>query len=522
MRKRNTLSAECCSGANFKLQIYCCPLFRAFQDLDRGFDRCAKSLCRIIFQFESEPGGVDNAPMLIATMLAYLVALLAIGLWARARTVDSSDFHLAGRRMGPWVAALSASASSSSAWTLLGMSGAAYAWGLQAIWLVPAVVSGFVINWVFIAPRLQPASHASGALTLVEFLADGLEPRAARRLRVLGALIILFCFTFYIASQFQAAGTAIGTALSIPGALALVMGALIVVGYVFLGGFWAASVTDALQGLMMLFVALLLPLAALIAVGGFDALFAGLRALDDPALLRAVDQPNLPLSILFVAGLFGIGLGYPGQPHVVNRFMAMEKRESIAGARTIALIWAGLIYSGMVLLGWSARVLLPDLANGESALLAVAAGLLPPALSGLVTGGVLAAIMSTADSQLLVAGSAVSHDLRRGRYSLALDRTVIVALGALAVLLALYFPATIFDRVLFAWQGLGNAFGPLLIVTLFAGPVRSPNRFAAMLTGFGLTVALSFAPNAPGDAAERLIPFFLALAIAWIGRGGRR
>jgi sodium/proline symporter len=188
-------------------------------------------------------------------MLAYLVALLAIGFWARSRTADTSDFHLAGRRMGPWVAALSASASSSSAWTLLGMSGAAYAWGLQAIWLVPAVVSGFVINWVFIAPRLQPASHASGALTLVEFLADGMESGASRRLRILGALIILFCFTFYIASQFQAAGTAIGTALSIPGALALVVGALIVIAYVFLGGFWAASVTDALQGMMMLFVA---------------------------------------------------------------------------------------------------------------------------------------------------------------------------------------------------------------------------------------------------------------------------
>jgi len=456
--------------------------------------------------------------MLIATMLAYLVALLAIGFWARARTVDSSDFHLAGRRMGPWVAALSASASSSSAWTLLGMSGAAYAWGLQAIWLVPAVVSGFVINWVFIATRLQPASHASGALTLVEFLADGLESRASRRLRALGALIILFCFTFYIASQFQAAGTAIGTALEIPGALALIVGAVIVIAYVFLGGFWAASVTDALQGLMMLFVAIVLPLVALAAAGGPTGLMAGMQALEDPSLLRVVDQPGLPTAVLFIAGLFGIGLGYPGQPHVVNRFMAMEKRESIARARLIALVWAGLIYTGMVLLGWSARVLMPALADGESALLAVAAELLPPLLGGLVTGGVLAAIMSTADSQLLVAGSAVSHDLRRGRYSLTLDRIVIVVLGALAVLLALYFPATIFDRVLFAWQGLGNAFGPLLIVTLFAGPVRGGYRFAAMLTGFGLTVALSFAPNAPGDAAERLIPFLLALAIAWAGR----
>jgi len=456
--------------------------------------------------------------MLIATMLVYLVALLAIGAWAQRRTTDTSDFHLAGRKMGPWVAALSASASSSSAWTLLGVSGAAYAWGLEAIWLVPAVVSGFVINWVFIAPRLQPASHANGALTLVEFLASGLEDAAQRRLRLAGALIVLFCFTFYIASQFQGAGTALGTALPIGTPAAIAIGALIVVLYVFLGGFWAASVSDALQGLMMLFVALVLPLVAFVTVGGWSGMISGLESLAEPNLTRFNTQPNMIFAFVFVAGLFGIGLGYPGQPHVVNRFMALEKPESIRLARVIALVWAAIIYTGMVLLGWSARVLLPELGDGEAALLEIAAQLLPPILGGLIAGGVLAAIMSTSDSQLLVAGSAVSHDIRRGNFSLAVDRIVIVVFGILAVLLALYFPATIFERVLFAWQGLGNAFGPLLIVLLFAGPVRPGYRMAAMLTGFGLTVALNFTPDAPGDAAERLIPFFLALAIAWAGR----
>lgn len=460
--------------------------------------------------------------MLISTMLAYLVALFAIGIWAQRRTADTSDFHLAGRRMGPWVAALSASASSSSAWTLLGVSGAAYAWGLEAVWLIPAIVSGFIINWTLIAPRLQRASCGSGALTLVEFLALGLAPSQQRILRLSGALIVLFCFTFYVASQFQAAGSAIGAAMPIAQGWAMVIGAAIVVAYVFMGGFWAASVSDALQGLMMLFVALVLPVAALVAVGGPEQLFDRLAGLGDPSLMRWIDQGDRLSGFLFVVGLFGIGLGYPGQPHVVNRFMAMERPESIALARAIALSWAAMIYIGMVVLGWCARVLMPELADGESALLEVSAMLMPPVLGGLIAGGVLAAIMSTSDSQLLVAGSAFSHDIRRGRFSLTADRAVIVVIGALAVLLALFFPATIFQRVLFAWQALGNAFGPLLIVLLLSGPIRFRWRLSAMLIGFTLTVALSFAPDVPGDAAERLIPFFLALAVAVIGRRASR
>jgi sodium/proline symporter len=455
--------------------------------------------------------------MVAVTLIVYLVVLLGIGIWAQGRVGDTADFHLAGRRMGPAVAALSASASSSSAWTLLGTSGAAYLWGLQAVWLIPAVISGFVINWVFIAPRLQAASRASQALTVVEFLAQGTPASTERRLRALGAVIILFCFTFYVAAQFQAAGTAISTAMPVEASLAMVIGAAIVIIYVFMGGFWAASVTDSLQGLMMLAVAIILPAVALVQVGGPAGLWAGLVALEQPELLKLVDQPSLLLAMVFVVGLFGIGLGYPGQPHVVNRFMAMSSADQVPRARFIALSWAAIIYVGMVVLGWSGRVLLPDLGNGEAVLLQLSVDLLPAVIGGVVTGGVLAAIMSTADSQLLVAGGAVSHDLQTRQRSLYADRMVIIVLGVAAIGLALFFPATIFDRVLFAWQVLGNAFGPLLIVLLFVGSVRPGYRVAAMLSGALLTIAISYFPQAPGNAIERLLPFFVALWVSWVG-----
>lgn len=455
--------------------------------------------------------------MLPVTLFAYLLCLLIIGVWAGTRVGDSGDFHLAGRRLGPVVASLSASASSSSVWTLLGVSGAAYLWGLSALWLVPAVLSGFALNWYAVAPRLQAASRDNGTLTLVAFLAHGSAPGAAQRLRALGAGLILFCFSLYVAAQFQGAGTALAAALPVSGTAAVVGGAIVVVGYVLLGGFWAASVTDALQGLMMLLVALVLPLWALAAVGGPLALIDGLTHLSDPALTRLVDQPTPWLASVFVAGLFGIGLGYPGQPHVVNRFMAMRSGHDIGRARAIALVWAAIIYSGMVLLGWCGRLLLPANADPESVLLTLSGQLLPAVLGGLVSGGVLAAIMSTADSQLLVAGGAVTHDLRRRGSSVRLDRLVVLGVGAAAVLLALLVPQSIFARVLFAWQVLGNGFGPLLLVLLWRGPVADGHRLTAMLCGSGLTIAASLLPDAPGDALERLLPFAAALLIALAG-----
>ncbi len=461
---------------------------------------------------------MSSATTIIAVIVVYQVVLLAIGWWASRRNHDNEDFYLGGRKLGPVVASLSAATSSSSAWSLLGVSGAAFAWGLQAVWLVPAVLTGFLINWYLVAPRLHRQSHASGAVTVVEFIAGNTDNQTVtqqRRIRWFGALIILFSFAFYIAAQFQAAGTTFARVLPVSAELAIVIGAVVVLAYVWLGGFWAASVTDALQGMVMLAVSLLLPTLALLKIGGFAQLLTGLRALNDPGLLTIVNQPGLLTAMLFVTGLFGIGFGYPGQPHVVNRFMAMADSGQIPTARRIAIGWGIVIFAGMVLLGLCGRVLLGELDNREDVLLVAGELLLHPVLAGVVIAGVLSAIMSTADSQLLTAASAVSHDMQHSQMHTA--RWVVLAIGVAAIILAIFFPEAIFSRVLFAWQALGAAFGPVLMVMLWRGAIQSNWKLAAMLTGFLSTIVISACPDTPGDVAERWIPLILATALALLG-----
>jgi sodium/proline symporter len=461
----------------------------------------------------------ETAPVLV-TLLVYNAILIGVGLWARDRNRDIESFYLGGRGLGPWVAAISASASSSSAWTLLGVSGAAYAWGLPALWLFPATVGGFVFNWCYVAPRLRELSAKEHAVTLSEVIAPpGLGAARQRVLRV-AAAIIVFSFVFYIASQFEAAGNAFESVFGLSKSNSILVGAGIVLAYTLLGGFWAVSVTDSLQGLLMAIAAVLLPAVALAAVGGPLELVSGLATKGSAGSPLPAGGLLSATAIFFVLGTLGIGFGYPGQPHVVNRFMALNSDRSLRRGRIIALAWAVVVYSGMLLLGLCARVLYSDVGDAEQVMFRVAASLLPAVVAGVILAAVLSAIMSTADSQLLVAASAVSYDwnLARGKTSgLGGTRLTVLVVLLLATLLALVWRADIFSRVLFAWAALGSAFGPILLVRLYGRRMTAGATLSAMLAGFGLTVLMSLLPNTPGDAAERVLPFVIALLIAAAG-----
>lgn len=466
---------------------------------------------------------------ILATLIAYNAALVAMGLWASRRTRDESDFFLGGRRLGAWVAGLSASASSSSAWTLLGVSGAAYAWGLSALWLFPATLMGFLINWIWVAPRLMRLSRERGSLTLTEFLAGDPAGRLYPATIRLCSGAILVAFMFYIASQFQGAGHAFASSFGLSSTVSIVVGAAIILLYTLLGGFWAVSVTDTLQGGLMALAAIILPVAALTHLGGFGELAEGLRAAAGDSGASLTREYRGVLGLAFVLGTLGIGLGYPGQPHVVNRFMALRDSKALAQGRAIAVVWAVIIYSGMLLVGLCARALWAELPDGEQVIFHSANATLSPVLAGLVVAAVLSAIMSTADSQLLVAASSVSWDLRRaarqqaaeGGGGLSASRVVVVVLSLVAMTLAILAPAAIFSRVLFAWHALGSAFGPVLVLRLAGYRLDGRGALASIAAGFGLTVVFHLLPDTPGDWMERLLPLIVAFALALVSRRGR-
>ena len=328
-----------------------------------------------------------------------------------------------------------------------------------------------------------------------------------------------------MASQFQGAGKAFSETFRISPVESILIGSAIVVFYTLLGGFWAVSVTDTLQGLLMAITALVLPTASIVAVGGFPGLVDGLNSLAGEGYLSLTRSLPPVAALGFIFGLLGIGLGYPGQPHVVNRFMALrEGSEPIKKARRIAMLWAVIVYAGMLLVGFSGRILLPDLGDPEVVFIALTSQLFHPVVTGVIVAAVLSAIMSTADSQLLVASSTVTHDLQLARRSslsmLAQSRIVVFVISCGAVLAAILGSREIFSLRFLVYHVFLIQIGPLLLVESLKGPVESRVKLAAMVTGFVLSVgAFYLLPSSAlwKGSLERFFPFIVVMVIALVG-----
>jgi sodium/proline symporter len=319
----------------------------------------------------------------------------------------------------------------------------------------------------------------------------------------------------------------------------VLIGAGVVLLYGMLGGFWAISVTDMLQGLVMAIIAIILPTAAFFAAGGWDGIFTSLAANAPEAYLSATGLQPALVFLGFVLGIASIGLGPFGQPHLISRLMALKDDKSRHQGFAIAMGWAVIVYVGMTILALSARALFGSLEDGESLFYRVASELLPAALAGIVIASVLSAVMSTVDSILLSASAAVAHDMGLARRypgkELLVSRAVMVSIAVLAVILTLTLDATIFDRVLFAWSALGAAFGPIVLTRVLNIEPEANAILLAMVSGFAMTVLFyalgQAAPMAnpvmetlrswaalPGDPFERFVPWIAPMLILWIWR----
>lgn len=460
---------------------------------------------------------------ILVTLVTYKIILLLIGLWAQRRTHNNTDFFIGGRTLGPFVASISYAASSASAWSILSLSAAAYAFGISTIWMFVGLIFGHGFSWFWIAPRLQKVAARKNLVTVTDFLALEGSEQTKRNIRYFAAAVVTFCFVFYVATQFMGAGKAFASSFDISVSTSIMLGGAIVLVYTLLGGFWAVSLTDTLQGMLMLVAAIILPTMAMIEVGGFSGFWQGLQAVSTPEQL-SLSGPNSGLMAAgFILGTLSMGLGALGQPHLLTRFMSLKDEKSVKLAQKLALFWFVVVLGNMVVLGLCGKILVSGpLADNEQLFFILTDSLLPTVLGGILLAAVLSAIMSTADSQLLVSASAIAHDIMgepdKGESRLWVSRVVITILCVVSVLVAIYLPSDIFSRVMFAWGALGAAFGPVVVLRLAGVNLNPRVILPAMMTGVFLSIYFYLQTNAIGDIQERLLPFATAFALLYFTR----
>ena len=464
-----------------------------------------------------------NLPVLLSFGL-YLLLMLGIGIYFYRITHNLSDYILGGRGLPPSVAALSAGASDLSGWALMGLPGAIFSGGLSQAWIAVWTLVGVYLNWTLVAERLRVFTEAAGnALTVPDYLEARFEDRS-RVLRTLSSVVMLVFFTFYVSAGLVGGAVLFEGLFDIDYRVALWLGALVIVGYTFLGGFLAASWTDLIQGLMM--AASLCAVAAMTAVALFGDGAAAPAAAQDVAPIGGLMEG---VTFLVMLSLAGWAIGYCGQPHVVVRFMAVRKREDIKVSRHIALLWSAITMAAAVAVGvlgyyWFGGELGGGLTDSERVFISLSQIMLNPWVAGFILAGVLAAIMSTVDSQLLVCSSAIAEDIYRGlirpkatqKELVWLSRASVIGIALLATVMGSERDSSILGLVSYAWGGFGAAFGPVILLSLFWRGMTRNGAIAGLLVG-ALTVAiwkpLSGGPLEIFDMFE-VVPGFLFALIA--------
>ncbi len=465
----------------------------------------------------------------IITLALYFLLMLGIGLYAfKESTSDVSGYMLGGRKLGPAVTSLSAGASDMSGWMLLGLPGAMFVSGLSASWIAIGLFVGAFANYLLVAPRLRVYTElANDAITIPDYFEKRFEDRS-RLLRIISSVVIVIFFTLYTSSGLVAGGKLFDSAFGVDYAWGLWVTAGVVVAYTLFGGFMAVSMTDFVQGCIMFVALIVVPIVALTDVGGVGGLTETVRGVD-PALLGLLTGTSL----IGIISALSWGLGYFGQPHIIVRFMAIRSVKDIPAARNIGMTWmavtiVGALATGLTGLAYATRNGV-EVADPETIFIILSDVLFNPLVTGFLLAAILAAIMSTISSQLLVSSSSLTEDFygvffRRNasqRELVTVGRLAVVLVSLVAIYLAYDPDSNVLTLVSNAWAGFGAAFGPLVILSLLWRRVTRNGALAGMIVGAVTVLFWVFVPVLPSGEAlttviYEIVPGFILATLATV------
>lgn len=454
-----------------------------------------------------------SSPIIISVLVVYLLILLVLGMWARRESHDVAGYYVAGKKLPSWVIAFSSNATGESAWLLLGLTGMGYLVGVHAFWIVLGEVLGVTLAWVFVARPFKAYTDRYNSITVPDFLEDRFRD-TRQILRRLSAVIIFSMVAVYTAAQLTASGKAFNAFLGLNYETGVLLGTAVVLYYTAIGGFKAVAYSDLLQGVLMFGCLFTLPIVGLIAVGGWMPMTEQLRAIDPSLLLPMGEYGLTTAGVLSALSFAAVGLAFLGVPQLLVRFVSARGQREIPRGGLIAVVCIIVFDAGAVLAGMAGRALFPVLDDPETILPIMSTELFPAIFTGIFLVVVLAAIMSTADSLLILASSAVVRDVVQKIYRPALSerrlsfygKLTTVVLGLAALVVALGEVRLIFWFVLFAWSGLASAFVPVVLCALFWKRTTLAGAVAGMATGFVTTVVWILAFKAQFYDLYEMIP----------------
>ncbi len=476
---------------------------------------------------------------ILISIVVYLCAMIYIGIRYSKNNTQAADFYLGGRKLGPLVTAMSAEASDMSSYLLMGLPGLAYISGIADVgWTVIGLAIGTYANWLLVSKRIRLYSNKIGSFTIPEFFAKRYGDDK-HILTCIAAIIIVIFFVPYTASGFAACGKLFNTLFGLNYMTAMLLSAAVIVLYCTLGGFLAVSTTDLIQSITMTIALIIVVCFGAVATGGFDTVVANAQAL--PGYLSMVQTyvadtaSSKPYSLLTIVSTMAWGLGYFGMPHILLRFMAIEDESKLKLSRRIATVWVVISMAVAILIGvigysMSKAGVIPMLEgnNSETIIIQIASvlsmhGVVPALIAGVILAGILAATMSTADSQLLAAASSISQNLVQdfgkkklsSKTSLLIARATVIIISLIAVFIAQDPDSSIFKIVSFAWAGFGAAFGPVVLFALFWKRSNKQGALAGMLAGGIMVFVWKYGIATLGGAFAiyELLPAFIIAAI---------